>query len=248
MNNRAFTLTQIANVLASAENSHDAVTSSRVKALACGKQNRGFTLTEVAIVLAIIGLILAAIWGAYNKVSENYRIERAMTQIMTIYNNYEKLNLTALAAGLPVNGQTDLTCQGLVSGYFPADMVKFPVSSCINDDGSSYPQGPWYEMYPKEFWTGLDPVFIQMTNFAGEPPLLIIMYTGISNEACAAITLAAYNWPHLYEVFAYSLGEAIGTAYLGADYGGSPPDPGAVGEGCAGPQGDATVLIYYAIQ
>jgi prepilin-type N-terminal cleavage/methylation domain-containing protein len=222
----------------------------RLDAKALTKQKRGFTMTELAIVVAIAGLILAAIWGAYNKVSENYRIGRAMTQIPAIYNAYEKLNLNAIAAGLPTPSYaaTDFTCLGLTSGYFTADMVKFPVSSCNAVGDTDFPQSPWYKMYPNSFWGGVSPVSVQISNFVGEPPLLIIWYQGISNEACVALTLAAYNWPGVYEVLAQNLEGTSATGYMTAAYGGSPPDPHQTGIACDGPEGESYVIIYYVVQ
>jgi len=52
---------------------------------------RGFTLTEMAIVLGIIGIILGAIWAAAAQVYENNRTKMAVSEILTIVNNWRSV-------------------------------------------------------------------------------------------------------------------------------------------------------------
>jgi prepilin-type N-terminal cleavage/methylation domain-containing protein len=78
-----------------------------------------FTLTELAVVLGVIGILLAAIWSASSVVSENNREKIAISETLTIVNNWrgffasKKVDLAGAIMGMTVN-----------YGFAPAEMIN----------------------------------------------------------------------------------------------------------------------------
>ena len=80
----------------------------------------GFTLTEMAISIAIIGLILGAIWAAASMVYGNKATSRAYNEIIQVYNGYKAL----FNAKVPdATENTDITNVGINNGVFPSEML-----------------------------------------------------------------------------------------------------------------------------
>lgn len=98
---------------------------------------RGFTLTELAIVLAVVGVILGAIWVAASKVGMNNKAQRSAAEILQIVDGYRSLYSTR---GIDVASATDVTCIGVDSGFFPQNMV---VSTCTSGTNTTYPRPSW---------------------------------------------------------------------------------------------------------
>lgn len=82
---------------------------------------RAFTLTEMSVVLGIIGLILASIWVAADRVRETQRVERSVAQVQSIINNFK----TVYGGKNAVNvAASDVSAFAAHSGFAPSDMVR----------------------------------------------------------------------------------------------------------------------------
>ena len=96
-----------------------------IEASVFGRQKRAcrraFTLTEIAIVLGIIGLILGAIWTAAARVYVNQRVNKAVTEVLTIAN---AVRATYSGKGIISSYSVDLTAAGISFGWFPQDMIQ----------------------------------------------------------------------------------------------------------------------------
>ena len=101
------------------------------------RSRRGFTLTEIAIVLGVIGLILAAIWTAASTVYSNHKITTVEREILTIVGNMRSLYPTGFSSA----AQADITCDVMLAGVFPSDMV--PPGPCVLNNWQTYPHDPW---------------------------------------------------------------------------------------------------------
>jgi prepilin-type N-terminal cleavage/methylation domain-containing protein len=117
------------------------------------RTQHGFTLTEMAIVLGVAGMILSIIWVAAASVYDNFRTQRAATQVLSIVQNMK----TLYGAGhgtLDPNG-TDITSVAIAAGMMPGDMVQA--------GNTSYGLGPWagsqVNVFSAAVWNGITVAF-----------------------------------------------------------------------------------------
>lgn len=90
------------------------------------KTRMGFNLIEAAIVLAVVGLVVGAIWSASANFYENYKVNKTVEGILFIVNNTRKLisYREAEAIGhLPVATTQGITEFLANAGAFPKDWV-----------------------------------------------------------------------------------------------------------------------------
>ena len=83
------------------------------------RPNTGFTMIEIAIVLAIVGLILGAIWVAAKAVIDSNRANQAAQDIATITSN---LRSTFIAQN-SFSATGDQTSALVSEGIIPADLI-----------------------------------------------------------------------------------------------------------------------------
>jgi prepilin-type N-terminal cleavage/methylation domain-containing protein len=147
-------------------------------------RRKGFTLTEIAIVMGIIGIVLAAIWTISATVMANNKVTIALQETTFIVEGYRGLyNLR----GIPAAAATDVTCAGVIDGFFPPAMGS-SAASCVTGTTASYPQDPW-----------TDPIMIMTIP---SEQAIDFEYIGISPAACIRI---ATQTPDSSSIFAVSL-------------------------------------------
>lgn len=83
------------------------------------KQSRGFTLTELAIVLAIVGIVLGAIWVAAAQVFAANKANQATQDITTIVANIRSTFLSANS----FSSSGDQTTAMVTAGILPSDLL-----------------------------------------------------------------------------------------------------------------------------
>lgn len=88
------------------------------KGMITGRQ--GFSLLEVTIVLGIVGLIVTGTWLIMGQINENSRNSRLLAQITEIIGNTRQV--LSKSSEVPVLSVS----RGIISGIFPADMVRSP--------------------------------------------------------------------------------------------------------------------------
>lgn len=80
---------------------------------------RAFSLIEAAIVLAIVGLVIGAIWVAANSVRENRQVNKMVEAVLYMT---ERLNI--LYRDTPPATTADVTSQLLLMDVVPEDLVQ----------------------------------------------------------------------------------------------------------------------------
>jgi len=147
-------------------------------------RERGFTLTEMAIVLGIIGTILSAIWVAGSRVSAGNKVQQASAETMQILSGYQSLYVSH-----PVDtaGRTDVTCEGVNAGFFPANMVS-ATTTCATGTPSTYPSSP--------FGTAAGGQDVQVIS-GGTYNGIIIEFDGLSQGACTSLASAIATAPNI---------------------------------------------------
>jgi len=173
---------------------------------------RGFTLTEVAIVIAIVGLILGAIWGAAADAIDNIRTARAVRETIAI----------VAAARVfwkdgPLVQWADVTQLAEIAGVFPSEMIPGGVPT-----GTA--NGPW-----PGSTVNLE-TFDNWAYSAGNASFNVAWW-GLSNQACTrymAAMLAAQNtglvsamingqgWPYTLTWSVTDIGNMCNDVYQGA--------------------------------
>lgn len=123
--------------------------------------SRGFTLTEIAIVLAIVGIILGAIWAAAAMVYENNRTKQAHEQMLTIINNWRSIYGSRKVDIADWTNITDMTAN---ANFSPSEMFAASGTTgfCATGGGAASGcllQGPWnnsqVSVYSHQSWNGI---------------------------------------------------------------------------------------------
>ena len=86
------------------------------------KTRRGFNLIEAAIVLGVVGAIIGGIWVAASAVYENYKVNKTISDTITIIENLKKS--FSISDGYRIPSNTDVTSAFLSMGGFPKDWSK----------------------------------------------------------------------------------------------------------------------------
>jgi len=150
----------------------------------------GFTLTELSIVLGVAGLVLAAIWAAISQVSMNYKSQKAVSEYLLILNGYRSMYVDRQPN---VATLTDMTCVGVASGFFPADML--PGVPCITDPAAltgTPPVAAGEPTYPQTPWGGTSYVQVMLHPTSAEI-YLSIRFANLTQAACIAVANASTN-------------------------------------------------------
>jgi prepilin-type N-terminal cleavage/methylation domain-containing protein len=95
------------------------------------KKRKGFTLTEIAIVLAIVGLVLGAIWVAAKSVMDSNRATQAVQDISTMAAN---MRSTFLAVN-SFSQSGDQTAAMITAGIIPNNL--------LNSNGTPLAKNAW---------------------------------------------------------------------------------------------------------
>lgn len=148
------------------------------------RSRHGFTLTEIAVVLAIMGLILGAIWSAASTTYTNFKVNKAAKEIAVIISGYRHLLATSLM-NTPAGVYTDVTCMGVDNALFPSDMLQNGVV-CSNNPPYSYPSTPW----------GMaDGVNFVMVEANPDFNVIVIVYNGLTQSQCVAYAASMSGLP-----------------------------------------------------
>jgi prepilin-type N-terminal cleavage/methylation domain-containing protein len=145
------------------------------------KTSRGFTLTEIAVVMGVIGLVIGGIWGAATAVSSNNAVNAAVLDLEIIADNYQKLfSYQGIKFGTGPGDTTwyQLTCNGIVGGAFPAEMIR-PGTTC-----AAIPASP---PYPTPTDASGNPLF-PTTPFGGSSAVYVFGF-----EASQGIIIVFWN-------------------------------------------------------
>ncbi|MFA6280675.1 MAG: type 4 pilus major pilin [Bdellovibrionales bacterium] len=98
--------------------------------LSCQNRRQAFTLTEAAIVLGVVGIVMAAIWGAASSVASNKNINKAVEDQAMIVQN-----MRSLYKSRPMKtGTANFTELMMKAEIFPPSMII---------DGKAFPQTAW---------------------------------------------------------------------------------------------------------
>lgn len=95
------------------------------------QRNTGFTLTEIAIVLAIVGIILGAIWVAAKSVLDASRTNQAIQDISTMATNMRSV----FAAQTQFTISDDQTSAMISAGVVPNNLLVSGGTSAKNSWG-----------------------------------------------------------------------------------------------------------------
>jgi len=95
------------------------------------KCRKGFTLTEAAIVLAILGVVLGAIWVAAGQVIDASRANRTAQDISTIASNIRATFLSANAFTMPTGNNIAAMVN---AGVIPANLLTGNPAAPAKDD------------------------------------------------------------------------------------------------------------------
>jgi type II secretory pathway pseudopilin PulG len=163
------------------------------------RKPRGFTLTELAIIIGVMGLVFGAIWLAVSSTYQNNKAQQAGREVDMIVQGYR-----SLYAGHPIDTAdgTDLTCLGVNSGFFPADMVQNVACAGLN----TYPQHPWggpVQVISEQSWGAI-----------------YVGFSSLSQSACMRLAKQIFSAPDIVYEFMNGGGGAVllppvgaGTAY-----------------------------------
>lgn len=108
---------------------------------------RAFSLIEAAIVLAVVGLVIAAIWVAANSVREKRQINQMVEAVLYMT---ERLNI--LYRDTPPTTTADITAQLLLMDVVPKDLVQ-----------NGVPTTPWGTAF--SFNTEPDVIFLDFSDY-----------------------------------------------------------------------------------
>ena len=100
------------------------------------RARRGLTLMEGAIYLGIVGLVMAAIWGAATTVQQSVVVNNARGQLIQIAQNMRSLyaKTQTFSGTAPFAAGSDVTPQMVNAEIFPVSMFN---------DGAALPTTPW---------------------------------------------------------------------------------------------------------
>lgn len=94
------------------------------------RSRAAFTLTEIAIVLALIGIIIGAIWVAAGSVFTANKANQAVQDITTIATNIRQTYLAANSFSVAGDQTANLLAAG---GIFPADLLVGNPATSVQD-------------------------------------------------------------------------------------------------------------------
>lgn len=98
-------------------------------------ERRGFNLIEAAIVLGVVGLVIGAIWTAAAHFSEEYKVNKTVSDIELIVKNTQKLisGVSSLAIGNGVSLNSTLMGAGAVpKDWISGNTIKNPFGGVAN--------------------------------------------------------------------------------------------------------------------
>lgn len=121
----------------------------RISSTSISHRRHGFTLIEAALVLAISSLALAGLWIAYERISQNQKIDQAQKQLTAIVNNLR--SLYGNGSGFGTYGSSapttctppcDITVRMVRLGVFPPDTLR-PDNTATPAREDQDPRTPW---------------------------------------------------------------------------------------------------------
>jgi prepilin-type N-terminal cleavage/methylation domain-containing protein len=115
------------------------------------RSKKGFNLIESAIVLALVGLVIGAIWTAAAHFSEEYKVNKTVSDIARIVKNTQRL-ISIRDAELLANGVL-ITNTIVETNGFPSDWVSG--GTVKNPFGGSVTVKNMHDAYPTRVRIGL---------------------------------------------------------------------------------------------
>ena len=100
------------------------------------RKTAGFNLTELAIVLAVMGIILSALWGLVAVVRENMKREETAEQHTVIVDNIRSffLGRAVIATPAGLGGASDLTHYLLAQSVLLPEMIRDRAAAVLRAD------------------------------------------------------------------------------------------------------------------
>ena len=109
------------------------------------RRSRGFSLTEFAIVLAIMGIVLSALWGVVSIVRENINRAQMKEQMVLIVNNVRDFHMARMSV---VDPATNSSAFGPVTDYLLRQNVLLPEQIRDRAAGAWLADHPWGSAAP----------------------------------------------------------------------------------------------------
>lgn len=191
--------------------------NSRAANKACG-----FTLTEIAVVVAILGVILGAIWVAIGAVGESSRAKEANNETLAIVNGLKTLFGNKR---VDIPDRTDITQQVVNNGFAPPKMIA-PAGSAgwCTSGGTTSPcnlAGPWPTSVVNVIsWASVNGVGV--------------LFSGLSSVACRRLVTSYVAAPSLIQLWVNNTMVTQLPPYAPAGtLGGARPTASQINDACA---------------
>ncbi len=181
------------------------------------QRNAGFTLTEAAVVVALIGVVLGAIYGAASYAYNQKLINDIVQQVNLTANNAKVYYWGQHQVEAPGGSDADMNhyTEEIAAGIFPPN---FLASSTDEDVGAGYLEMPmawsgynfWDGYYPSSYIVGG-----ASTTYVYEEDLI-----NIPDSVCASLAVAFSSEPGITDIVANDTewgpiyGMAGATAYV----------------------------------
>ncbi len=156
---------------------------------------KGFTLIEAAIVLAVLGIVVSAIWGGAVIVKETARVTQAVQGVQQLSSNLKKYYKRF--ATLAVTTATNVTTTLPVEVY----------PSMIAPSGATTPYNPWGGGV--QVWTS--------TPAVGD--VFTIIYDSLPRQACVDLLTRTSNneIPALYRIDTNGANPVVMPSHIGVN-------------------------------